>query len=232
MPDLAQQGEIEISGDKYFHLARSVRSRPGDQFRLFNGKGLFATAEILTIDSRSVYANIMESEIADNRLRIRLSLAFGLLPQEPLKILIAGATQLGVDRFIPFTSKFNDLRISSSKTEKITERWEKLIIENSAIASRSHIPSISDPVDFSQLPGLSNEYDRRFVFWEEGGEPWTNCLPVTEGTAMIVIGPKGGLDTDEIEILRESGFRILSLGQLILKAEIAAIAACSRVIGE
>jgi 16S rRNA (uracil1498-N3)-methyltransferase len=232
IPELPSDGGIIITGDKYYHLGRSVRARVGDTFQLFNGKGLFADAEIESIDSESIKARIIESRVVDNTPKVKLTLAFGLLPPDPLKQLLAGATQLGVVSFIPFFSEFNDLKFNSEKTEKTLERWHRIIIENSAVASRSHLPEISQPVDFEKLISISESSEMKLVFWEEGGRPWREILPLDSGNVIAVIGPKGGLSESEIGRFRSSGFQILSFGDLILKAEFAALTACARIIGK
>ncbi|MBU1023037.1 16S rRNA (uracil(1498)-N(3))-methyltransferase [bacterium] len=231
LENLPREGEIVITGEKYYHLARSVRARPADEFQLFNGKGLFADAKIDSIDSNAISATITHFEELDNTPNVKLTLAFGLLPAEPMKTLIAGATQLGVSDLIPFISKFSDIQIPDSKTEKALQRWRKLIIENSAIASRSHLPKIEPPGKLTDVVKKSIDYNHRFTFWEEGGAGWQKFLPLKNGRAFVVVGPKGGLSEDEISMLKNSGFEILTLGDLILKAEIAAVAACARIIG-
>lgn len=231
MADLPSEGEIEITGDKYIHLARSVRARPSDTFRLFDGNGAFAHAMIDKIDSEKIIAKIIEHGNFDNRPNTRLTLGFGLIPQAPLKILLAGATQLGANEFIPFKSKYSDIQIPEGKEDKALDRWDRIIIENSAVAWRSHLPKISKPLELSKIIEISSGFDYRFVFWEERGDHWSKHLPVKSGSVIALIGPKGGFHDDEIAQLTECGFKVLSFGDLICKAEIASIAACARIIG-
>lgn len=229
---LPLDGEITITGDKYRHLARSVRARCGDEIHLFNGRGLFADAVIDSIDSSTILATITESKNIDNTPNVKLTLAFGILPSEPMKTLIAGATQLGVSSFMPFMSTFNDIRKKAVQIQKTMERWQKLIVENSAVAARSHLPDIRSPIPLADVVKNANGFEFKFAFWEEHGESWRDYLPLNEGNVIAVIGPKGGLHEDEVSILRDAGFKTLTMGDLILKAEMASIAACARIIGD
>jgi len=230
-PDLPHDGEIIIIDDNYYHLARSVRARPGDLFRLFNGNGLFATAKIESIDRYQVKARIVESSELDNTPAVKVTLAFGVLPPNPLSILLAGTTQLGVVAFRPFKSEFNDIKIPQTRIKKLVERWEKIIIENCGVTGRSHLPVISSFHELAECISDVQSFDYRFAFWEEGGRPLGKFLPVPGGRILVVIGPKGGLHESEINYLRARDFEICSLGNLVLKAEIAAISACARIIG-
>ena len=229
--ELPNDGEISITGDKYRHLARSVRARCGDEIHLFNGRGLFADAVIDSIDSSTIHATITGSKNADNTPNVKLTLAFGILTAEPMKTLIAGATQLGVSAFMPFMSRFNDIRKKPEQIQKSMERWQKLIIENSAVAARSHLPDIHSPISLADVAEKSNGFEFKFAFWEENGESWRDYLPLNKGKTIAVIGPKGGLHEDEVSMLRDYGFKILTMGDLILKAEMASIAVCARIIG-
>lgn len=229
--ELPRDGEITITGDKYRHLARSVRARCGDEIHLFNGKGLFADAVIESIDSSTIHATITDSKNVDNTPNVKLTLAFGILPAEPMKTLIAGATQLGISAFMPFISRFNDMRKAPEQFHKTMERWQKLIIENSAVAARSHLPDIHSPIPLADVVENANGFEFKFAFWEEHGESWRGYIPLNKGKAIAVIGPKGGLHEDEISMLRDAGFKILTMGDLILKSEMASIAVCARIIG-
>ena len=230
-PNLPGEGQIVITGEKYIHLARSVRSKPGDIFQLFDGDGLFADAEIESIDSESISAKIIKTRNVNNIPDVKLTLAFGLIPPDPMKTLIAGATQLGVVSFIPFVSELNDIKISEEKSDKTLDRWWRIITENSAVASRSHLAEIIKPVDFNGLLSIASTYKTKLVFWEEGGFHWREFLPMAEGDVIAVIGPRGGLSEGEVDQLKSNGFIILSFGELVLKSEIAALSACARIIG-
>jgi 16S rRNA (uracil1498-N3)-methyltransferase len=231
LDNLPSDGEITITGDKYRHLARSVRARCGDEIHLFNGRGLFADAVIDSIDSSTIHATITASKNIDNTPNVKLTLAFGILPAEPMKTLIAGATQLGVSAFMPFISRFNDMRKKPEQIKKTMERWQKLIIENSAVAARSHLPDIHSPIPLADVIKNAEDFEFKFAFWEEDGESWRDYLPLKKGKTIAVIGPKGGLHEDEVSMLRDSGLKILTMGDLILKAEMASIAVCARIIG-
>jgi len=231
VPDSPREGEITIIRENYTHLARSMRVKVGDSFRLFNGAGLVASAIIDSITRSEIRARIIDVLEIDNNPAVKLTLAFGLLPPSPLKTLLAGATQLGVYSLRPFMSSFNDIRIDPKESKRVVDRWRKIIIENSAVAGRSHIPEISPPVELKDCFIDVDRFDFQFTFWEEGGCPWRDLLPLDKGEVIAVIGPKGGLSEEEISILKSKGFEIVSFGELILKAEIAAISACARIIG-
>ncbi|MEJ2748548.1 MAG: RsmE family RNA methyltransferase, partial [Anaerolineae bacterium] len=76
--------------------------------------------------------------------------------------------------------------------------------------------------------------------WEEAGEGTIGaCLAGKRETARreladtavsLFIGPEGGFTSDEIELARQRGITPVTLGQRILRAETAAIAAATLVM--
>ncbi|MFA6056266.1 MAG: RsmE family RNA methyltransferase, partial [Thermodesulfovibrionales bacterium] len=63
---------------------------------------------------------------------------------------------------------------------------------------------------------------------EEGGESFSDAVSSFiphPSSLFIVIGPEGGFTKEEVELAKEKGLVVASLGKRILRAETAAIAA-------
>jgi len=60
-----------------------------------------------------------------------------------------------------------------------------------------------------------------------------NRSKVSRGSKILVItGPEGGFDETEINLFKEKNFPTITLGNLVLRAETAAITALSDIIYE
>jgi 16S rRNA (uracil1498-N3)-methyltransferase len=70
-----------------------------------------------------------------------------------------------------------------------------------------------------------------FVFWEGGGsslgEAWQ--LKPSSEPLVVAIGPEGGFTEEEVDLARRKGLEAKSLGERILRAETAAVAALTVV---
>lgn len=127
------------------------------------------------------------------------------------------ATQLGVMCFQP---------VITDRTVAHYINWarmEKIVIEAAEQSNRNSVPNILPPIKFSEL-NLSN-----IVFADErtayGVGRTTNIADATN----VLVGPEGGFSDTEFEMLDRAGARAISLGQTILRAEVAAIIAIDRV---
>jgi 16S rRNA (uracil1498-N3)-methyltransferase len=61
------------------------------------------------------------------------------------------------------------------------------------------------------------------VFLERGG-PALGSIPLAD-PLTIAVGPEGGFEPDELELLRDRGWTTASLGRITLRFETAAIGA-------
>jgi 16S rRNA (uracil1498-N3)-methyltransferase len=68
------------------------------------------------------------------------------------------------------------------------------------------------------------------VLWEGADEPLRAHLTDRAERIALVIGPEGGLDTDEADALRAVGGRLVSLGPRILRTELAPVAAAAAIL--
>jgi 16S rRNA (uracil1498-N3)-methyltransferase len=60
---------------------------------------------------------------------------------------------------------------------------------------------------------------------DEALDPFSREKGRPPASAAIVIGPEGDLSKTELQLLMDSGFRPITLGNLILRCETAALAA-------
>lgn len=133
--------------------------------------------------------------------------------------LLNMATQMGVAKFQPVI------------TERTTahhinwERMKKIVIEASEQSNRNTVPVILPPVRFSEL-NLSD-----VVFADERAAYGGRTSEIPAGTTTVLVGPEGGFSDSEFAALDASGAHGISLGQTILRAELAASIAVAQVAG-
>ena len=133
-------------------------------------------------------------------------------------------TQLGVGGIVPFVSARSVVR---ELTATKHERWRRIAREAAETSRRGRIPQIGERVGWE---GLFDVLEPPIlVAWE--GEPTRRLLDsVPEAGLSLVIGPEGGLAAAEVELARERGAVIVSLGRRNLRSETAAIAAVAQVM--
>jgi len=95
-----------------------------------------------------------------------------------------------------------------------------------------HIPEVLPP---QRLEAVIADWDaaRRLIFCDEDSEvadPLAALGALSPGPLALLIGPEGGFDDSERELLTSQAFvRRISLGPRILRADTAAVAALALV---
>jgi 16S rRNA (uracil1498-N3)-methyltransferase len=142
-----------------------------------------------------------------------------------MDFVIQKTTELGVSAIIPIITERSQLR----ETRK-HPRWKKIAEEASRQSGRTRIPEILEICSFKDvfdMPVLIS--GKGIIFWEQGGEklPAVTSRLSHADKILLLIGPEGGFSEEETLLASEKGFITATLGNRILRAETASIAAVS-----
>lgn len=207
------------------HLRDVLRLRVSDQVQVFDGEGKEFLCEITTIGKKeSVLKIIKEIASKSPESNFNLTLAVAILKGEKFDLVIQKAVELGVSKFIPITTKRTDVKLKDA--DKKLERWQRIILEASKQCGRAKLMEIENPINFEALIKSSASQrlsDESFVlFSERNGENFSAIK--SNSNIIAIIGSEGGWEDSEIELARNNGIQIVTLGGRILRAETAVIA--------
>jgi 16S rRNA (uracil1498-N3)-methyltransferase len=222
--DTAPAERAFLTGDQARQIATVLRLQPGERVILVADL-IDHEVELQAVAPAQVTGKVVARRPVATELPFRLTLAVPVLKGDRSEEVIEAASQLGVSRFVPFTSARSVVReLSSAKRE----RWQKIAREAAETAHRGAIPRVDE---LSPWGALFVRLDGRIVVcWEEASGP--RLLEASrDGDVSLVVGPEGGLSAEEIEAARAHDAAIASLGKRILRAETAAIAAVAMLVG-
>lgn len=219
---------VTLTGDEARHLREVLRLKTGDEVFIFDGAGKEFRC---TIDSARRDETLLSQceEVAPNRPEspLRLTLAVALLKGEKFDLVVQKATELGVTGIVPMMTRYADIRLrDASDAEKRVTRWRRIAVEAAKQSGRAVVPSIVLPVPFETVMDDSN-YSSRLMFSERNGLHLAEALKLESQPASVIamVGSEGGWADEEISAASHAGWRILTLGGRVLRAETAAIAA-------
>lgn len=217
--------DLLLSGDQARQLSSVLRLAPGDEIVLLSD-GEEVDYRLDTVSAAAATGTVLRRRRSDAEPRVRLVLALPLLKGEHSELVLESATQLGVARFVPFTSSRSVAR--ELGTEK-RRRWERIVREAVETSRRARVPEIAPVMRwetlFEELEGDT------VVAWEEEHETRLgDAVPRDPEAVSLVIGPEGGLTPEEVALAVREGSAIVSLGRRPLRAETAAIAAVAELM--
>jgi 16S rRNA (uracil1498-N3)-methyltransferase len=248
---------VQLSGEETRHLRNVLRLKTGDEIFVFDGAGKEFQGRVETVARDTTEVSVInQAEPAQPESSLDLTLAVALLKGEKFDLVIQKATELGVTRIIPVMTARTDVRIKSDgDAERKITRWERIALEATKQSGRARLMKIERPARFSDLvrdcdrdnsagrDGASEDAcapvkdawlnsDVRIMFTEREGASLAEALGDGQNgpqTLMALIGPEGGWAEDEIDQALAAGWRTVTLGGRILRAETAAIVAATLI---
>jgi 16S rRNA (uracil1498-N3)-methyltransferase len=204
------------------HLTRVLRLRPGDTIVATDGAGrdftvrLEGVGEVATGTVVAEAAGIGASPLA-------ITLVQGVPKGDKMEAIIRAATELGVARVRPALCARTVVRLEPARWRDRARRWQRVAREASKQCGRAVIPEVETPRPLVDCLATGETMDLALCLWEEGGTPLRHVLEsvASARSAVVVIGPEGGLARAEVEAVQAHGATLTSLGPRILKTETA-----------
>ena len=224
--DNKKDGRYFITGDDFNHIKNVLRMTVGEQF-LVSCEGVSDLCCLEDIQSDTVVAKITTENYQNTNLPINIHLFQGLPKSDKLELIIQKAVELGVASVTPVAMKRSIVKIDDKKKKSKRERWQKVAESAAKQSKRTAIPQVQDVVTYKEMISAAKDLDLLLVPYEcaEGMTATKAALrEIKSGMNVgIIIGPEGGFEQTEIDLAREAGGKIISLGSRILRTETAAI---------
>lgn len=226
-------GVTRIDGADYNHVKNVLRMKVGEQF-LISCEGVSSLCTIKEFSEGCCLAQITKENFQDTSLPIKITLFQGLPKSDKLELIIQKAVELGVSEISPVAMERSVVKLDQNKKDSKTARWQA-IAESAAKQSKlCFIPKVNPPMRLSDVISGLSEFDLVLVPYESqnGMQETLEALSTIKSGQRIgvVIGPEGGFSQKEIDLLKTSGAKIISLGKRILRTETAAITALSMLM--
>ena len=225
---------IAISdNENYRHIAKSLRARVGEKLLLIDEKQIQYETVIKEISSKEIFCEIQKSYPSKRDLEFDLFLAQSPLRSDAQLTIMEKATELGVRGVYPVIT--DNCAVSKDIAFKKQEKWQRVMYEASKQCERAKIPTCFEPNTLETV--LNKEFDKIFVLAERSTEislkEYLNKNQIKKGEQiLVVIGPEGGFSQREFDYFKSLKLPLITLGNLILKAETAVIVTLGNIVYE
>jgi 16S rRNA (uracil1498-N3)-methyltransferase len=226
-PELLRSSCGTISGELFRHISTVLRLKPGASLLLADGCGHEAIAVIKDIGKEGIAVELQPfySVFADEGA-LPITLCQGLPKGEKMDLILQKATELGISRIVPFNGERSVARLDSERFEKRLSRWERIVQEAARQSGRNSVPSVGFYGNLQELLQIEDG-SLKLLLWE--GEKKRGLRETIEtiekpGSVSIIIGPEGGLTSEEAAKAEKAGYIPVTLGSRILRTETAGLA--------
>ena len=226
-----------IEGEDVKHIYKVLRLKEGDTVNINNCNGEEYLGKISEINKKEVKVDIIEKIDLNNESPIRVHLFQGLPKAAKMDLIAQKCTELGISEITPIITGRVVVKGNESSEFKKVDRWNRIALEACKQSKRSIIPSINQPISFDELIEELNNFQLVVVPYENAenkGMKFVKSQVMDKAIkdVAIIIGPEGGFEEEEIEILKDKGAYIVTLGPRILRTETAGFVALSLIMYE
>jgi len=222
---LAEGAEVALAREQAHYLAAVMRLKPGDPFRLFNGRDGEWLARLETAGKRGGTA-VCAERLVEPRLPPDIDYLFAPVKAARLDFIAQKATEMGARRLRP---------VITARTVVTRIKVERLRANAIEAAEQCNLVAVPEVLAEEPLAQVLDRWDaaRRLVFCDEaaeGASPLATLNALTPGPLAVLVGPEGGFAPEERRRLLGLPFVTpVSLGPRILRADTAAVAVLALV---
>ncbi len=205
------------------HAVRVLRLSHGDTLQLFNGQGGAYAARIEHIRKDEVAVRVTAFEDTDCESPLQVLLAQGISSGERMDYTLQKAVELGVTAIQPIAAKRSVVKLAGERADKRVAHWQGVVNSACEQSGRNHVPVVAQPLSLANW--LAQRPTGRLLFLSPQASARLADLPEAQGLQILVAGPEGGFEPEEIAALESADAIAVRLGQRVLRTETAALAA-------
>jgi 16S rRNA (uracil1498-N3)-methyltransferase len=209
------------------HLKDVLWLKINSEVLVFDDKGKEYIGCIKELLKNKIILKIKEQRLFSNLEKgIKITIACAMPKKSKMDDIIDKLTQLGVAGIIPLETERVIVKLDKNKKVLRQRRWEKIALSASVQSQRNILPVIEPVRDIKEVLSQSSSYDLKLIPTLAGKR---KTLKEVLGQSrpkdiLVLIGPEGDFTAQEVELAKKAGFIPISLGDLVLRVETAAVA--------
>ena len=221
--------------ENYNHLAKSLRIKKGEKLLLIDENQIQYETVVENVTNKEITVYVENSYKSSRSLDFRLYLGQSPLRSNAQSIIVEKAAELGIEGIYPVFT--DNCALNKSVIEKKIDKWQRIMYEASKQCERAYVPKCFEPSTLEDIVSLNKNGYKVIAFCERLSQinlhQYCSEHPIQkDDKILVIIGPEGGFSDREFKLFEKNNIPMLTLGNLILKAETAVIVALGNLIYE
>jgi len=217
--------ELVLQGEQARYLGRVLRSRTGDEVRVFNGDVGEWSATIASISKSTVVLRVNSRCDPNTESLLDLHLVQGISRGDRMDFVVQKTTELGVTRITPVLTHHGVVKLDAQRGEKRRQHWQHIAESACEQSGRTQPPLIDAPIALNTWFGARNSAQTTELILQPGAAMALTAIDRPPEKLCLLIGPEGGFSEREIGDAAIAGFSAVAIGPRVLRTETAALAA-------
>lgn len=232
--DKIKNDYIYIESSDVNHIKNVLRKNVGDILNVVSENVIYKS-EISEITQNQVVCKILDKQ-EKKKSNVELTIFQGLAKADKIEYIIQKCTELGVSEIVPVEMKRCVVKLDDKDKLKKIDRWRKIAEVAAKQSLRNDILKVEKILSFSLLLEEIKNYDLVILAYEkEKSVTLKSVLKDIDDSISkiaVIIGPEGGIDEEEAEILINNNAKSITLGERILRTETAPVAISAMMMYE
>ena len=230
-PRELEQPFVVLTGENAAH-AKVLRLKQGEQVLVCDGQGKEALCTVSDVSNGQISLVVDSTRDSHTEPKVKVSVYMAFPKADKLEHVIQKATELGAYEIVAFPTARCVSRPDEKSLAKKKERWQKIAASAAEQSGRGCVPQVVVLDSYNKALERGKSADLSILFYEN--ERATTLKMALEAntceSVAILTGPEGGLEEREVELAKDAGFRICTLGSRILRCETAPLCALSAIM--
>lgn len=228
--DQVNNNKVYIIGEDVNHIKNVLRMKIGDTFNVCNETNSENyVVEISNLNNEKIECEIIErlENVAESNVKVHIYQ--GLPKADKMELIIQKSVELGVSKITPVEMKRCVVKLDGKDKVKKIERWQKISEVAAKQCGRDIIPEICNVKNVNEIIKEFQDYNLVILCYENEKDTYLkDVLSAIQNDDSIdfnnfkiaaIIGPEGGIDYSEVELIKKSGAKVVSLGSRIMRTE-------------
>jgi 16S rRNA (uracil1498-N3)-methyltransferase len=229
-PERCAGAALRLDGREAHHALNVLRLKRGELVTMLDGIGNEFMCAVEDCGRNTVTLSVSLKNFVP-ALPCSITLLQAVPKGKIIESIIQKSVELGVRKIVPILSERVVTQLDDEDAENKRDKWQNVAIEAIKQCGAAWLPKVEMPVTIEQFLTRKEKFDLSLVgsLQKERRHPQEvlrefetehGRLPQSTG---VWIGPEGDFTLEELRAIQNSGALPISLGNLVLRVETAAI---------
>ena len=229
-PEQCRSSSLLLTGREAHHAIRVLRLRRGDEVVVLDGAGSEIFCNVQAAEKAAVQLTVTKKN-STPRLPYQITLLQAVPKGKIIESIIQKAVELGVHRVVPLLAERVVTRLEGDNAAHKAEKLQHIAIEAIKQCGSTWLPKIETPMTPAEFLARGENFELPLIASLQSGtrhaREYFQTFQSEHGrkpaTACVWIGPEGDYTTAEVRMIQGGGALPITLGQLVLRVETAAM---------
>lgn len=229
-PGQSREKLIELNERETHHALHVLRVNAGERVSALDGEGSELLCQVQSVGKQKVVLEVYQRNSVPP-LPYRVTLVQAVPKGKAMETVIQKAAELGAWRVVPVISDRTVIHLDEENGDSKRDKWRLIAIDSIKQCGSAWLPKIESPLKLNDYLSKAEKTDVQLIASLQGGSKhprvFLNEFKSEKKRApkslTVWVGPEGDFTPAEVNAIQNSGALPITLGQLVLRSETAAI---------